>query len=105
MEIRLDCFAALQGHVMQNRAIEGDEVALQILPPSQWFISGNMLEKGKTQNRAKVDSPFDASPTDAAPIGTTAVSSSPGLGVSPLGSASSPAMQRYCPKISTSQQS
>ena len=83
---------------MQNRAIEGDEVALQILPPSQWFISGNMLEKGKTQNRAEEDSPLNASPADAAPIGTTAVCSSPGLGVSPLGSASSPAMQRYRPQ-------
>lgn len=32
----------LQGLVAQNRAIEGDEVALQILPPSQWFINHGM---------------------------------------------------------------
>ena len=29
---------------MQNRAVEGDEVALQILPPAQWFISGPLLQ-------------------------------------------------------------
>lgn len=80
---------------MQNRAIEGDEVALQILPPSQWFISGSMLERGKTQNRAEENSPLNASPADAAHIGTAAVCSSPGLESPPLGSASSPAMQRY----------
>lgn len=27
----------LQGFKMQNRAIEGDEVAIRILPPSEWY--------------------------------------------------------------------
>lgn len=48
---------------MQNRAIEGDEVALQILPPSQWFISGSMLERGKASG-AEGDSALSSSPRD-----------------------------------------
>ena len=34
----------VQGLSMQNRAVEGDEVALHILPPAQWFISGQILQ-------------------------------------------------------------
>ncbi len=46
---------------MQNRAIEGDEVALQILPPCQWFISGSMLERGEA-SKAGDDRAVSASP-------------------------------------------
>ena len=33
-----------QGSVAQNRAVEGDVVALQILPPSSWFISSALVK-------------------------------------------------------------
>ena len=83
---------------MQNRAIEGDEVALQILPPCKWFISGSMLEKGKAKLMSEAESPVSAPPIESSPMaGRGATSSSPGLVSSPLGSASSPALQRYSP--------
>ena len=81
---------------MQNRAIEGDEVALQILPPCKWFISGSMLEKGKAKLLPEAESPVSASPSDSSPMAAAGPAfSSPGLGSSPLGSANSPALQRY----------
>ena len=82
---------------MQNRAIEGDEVALQILPPCKWFISGSMLEKGKAKLLPEAESPASASPIDSSPMAAGPVSSSPGLGTSPLGSTNLPALQRYSP--------
>lgn len=33
-----------QGSVAQNRAVEGDIVALEILPPSSWFIAGALIK-------------------------------------------------------------
>ena len=81
---------------MQNRAIEGDEVALQILPPCKWFITGSMLEKGKAKAGPELDSPVSASPSDASPMAGSAVCSSPGLEASPLGIANSPTPQRCC---------
>ena len=79
---------------MQNRAIEGDEVALQILPPTKWFISGSMIEKGKAKLQQDANSPVSASPIEASPLAADVVSSSPGLSVSPLGSASTSGLQR-----------
>ena len=34
----------MQGSVAQNRAVEGDIVALQILSPSSWFISSALVK-------------------------------------------------------------
>ncbi len=42
----------MQGLSAQNRAVEGDEVALQILPPSQWFISGPLLQAAASARAA-----------------------------------------------------
>lgn len=35
---------AVQGSVAQNRAVEGDVVALEILSPSSWFISSALVK-------------------------------------------------------------
>lgn len=78
---------------MQNRAIEGDEVALQILPPSQWFISGSMLERGKASG-AEGDSAVSASPTKQPPLPDRNAASSSCDGASPGESTAMPAAER-----------
>lgn len=75
---------------MQNRAVEGDEVALQVLPPSQWFISGSMVEKAKAKPSIVSTSPGSSSQ----PEDMDASSSSPALRASPLGSAGTPIAER-----------
>ncbi len=42
----------LQGSVAQNRAVEGDIVALQILPPSSWFISSALVKSAGADGSA-----------------------------------------------------
>ena len=83
----------MQGHVMQNRALEGDEVALQILPPSQWFISGSMLERAKA-SEAEGDSAVSASPTDQPPLPDRDAAASSLDGAFPADSPSMPAAER-----------
>ena len=78
---------------MQNRAIEGDEVALQILSPSQWFISGSMLERKKV-SRAEGDSAVSALPTDQPPFPDQDAASSSRDGAFPADSTSTPAAER-----------
>ena len=78
---------------MQNRAIEGDEVALQILPPSKWFISGSMLERGKASG-AEGDSAVSASPTKQPPLPDRNAASSSRDGASPGESTAMPAAER-----------
>ena len=78
---------------MQNRAIEGDEVALQILPPCQWFISGSMLERGKA-SRAEGDSAVSASPTEQLSLPDQDAPSSSRDGASPAESTAMPAAER-----------
>ena len=83
--------ACLQGHVSQNRAVEGDEVALEIVPLSKWFIIGSMLEKAKEHPSAAPDSSRPSCSLQPDPIqelppdGGATCSSSPSLGASPLG--------------------
>ena len=92
--------ACLQGQVQQNRAVEGDEVALEILPLSKWFIIGSMLERAKEHPSAEVNgnSPSRGSHLDPlqplAPDSGAECSSSPTVGASSLGSARSPMIDR-----------
>jgi hypothetical protein len=65
-----------QGSAAQNRAVEGDEVALQVLPPSQWFISASQLEAARSGSPATAGVGNAAQPASAA-VGVSALADEP----------------------------
>ena len=72
MSVHHDTWLTLQGLESQNRSVEGDEVALHILPPCGWWVFKREQLKA-AQKAASKGAPTEAEGFDLAGAGNAGI--------------------------------